>query len=1096
MVEENVLVNQTVYSDRTLHANYYKWNDGAHDEYGYFVSFVDYTSEVAICSGGDIFGVTVESAAFVGNQDPEFPRDNTYALVATQGIVEVRCESDINGGDCVVSNAYGIATKTTSECGYKVIAVDTKYGTDYATITLGVQACTTDLIGKRLDNLEANLDDAHTNIAAAMNVANEAYNKAQESSTVSEDALKQALDAALKADDAVDATDEMNNTISSVSVVATQAKAIAESAATSAESMKTEAVEKANEALAEAVQTREDVEQTITEMETDLDNAALELQATKEELANTANQLQSNINNAVSDIEDLTEEMEPLASWPDAENPTGVVGFVARANEDSATLAGIVTWQGETNTAIAGFKQEVAETYATIKSVTSYQTETSKAIASVEEKTDANAASIISLTNKDTELTQSLAKTEQKATDNVASINSLTSWKTEVESDVESIASIKQQSDANKASIESITSWQDSTTESINTISQKADVNESNIAILASWQSDVESDVSSIASIKTTADANKAAIEELVKKDSELSTTIAGVKTTADTNAASIESITAWQSNVDPTISSVASIQQQANDNEAAITGLTSWQGKTNTTLTSIKQKSDANGASIALMVANIDKYSVGPYSHANGFTLEQAKDVLEKGMIYVPTASHSGESFNTDYAFTKTNIYTWSGETWTEDVGQVVFSGTMPSGSTYLLWYTDSDTVTEGYEPYTLYKYGTYETVDDDGNATTESHWEPVATLKGSSQSRAVSQIRQEANSIEIAITDLDNNYAGVKADLSDTQSTVQQLSKWANNGATIKTEANEVGSAVTIQSYTEDSEGTITEQASLVLNVVKDANGNPTSALSVDADYINFEGFTTFVRPGDLSGVNTTTINGSNITTGIIQSNGYTDNNETVYSDAGMSINLDNGVITSKQFAIDSGGKFYTTGGEIGKWKITASGLSYGTWNTDGSFILWPEGFSTSFGSFGSQDWVMTSGTTFGVTSSGALYANDAYITGNITANSGKIGGFDIDSTKMEKVNSTTYDGGIKMRQTTTIQPNSVLVKNETYEYSECILERSVSIANGILQTTLNASELPSGGLYEVMRATIQDTTYKIYIDNSTMTLKVSTS
>lgn len=88
---------------------------------------------------------------------------------------------------------------------------------------------------------------------------------------------------------------------------------------------------------------------------------------------------------------------------------------------------------------------------------------------------------------------------------------------------------------------------------------------------------------------------------------------------------------------------------------------------------------------------------------------------------------------------------------------------------------------------------------------------------------------------------------------------------------------------------------------------------------------------------------------------------------------------------------------GAEFTTG-KIGGWNITASGLSYGTWNTGGSFILWPEGFSTSFGSFGVQNWVMTSGTTFGVTSSGALYANDAYITGEISSTVGNIGDWQI--------------------------------------------------------------------------------------------------
>ena len=74
-------------------------------------------------------------------------RGNDYALVATSGVVTVRCESNVNVNDYVVSNANGIATKTTSGCGYKVITVDAPHDVYYASISLGVQACTTDILG-------------------------------------------------------------------------------------------------------------------------------------------------------------------------------------------------------------------------------------------------------------------------------------------------------------------------------------------------------------------------------------------------------------------------------------------------------------------------------------------------------------------------------------------------------------------------------------------------------------------------------------------------------------------------------------------------------------------------------------------------------------------------------------------------------------------------------------------------------------------------------------------------------------------------------------------------------------------------------------
>lgn len=243
---------KTVYSDKIGVASFYKWHNGAYDEFGYFVSLVPHTSEITICDGTDIFGVTVDGAmvgGFVGGQDEDTPRDNTYALVATSGLVDVRCESTVAEGDYVVSNAYGIATTTDSRCGYKVIAIEDKYGVNYAAISLDVQACTTDVMGQKIQYLEGRMDDAETNIAVVMNVANDAYNKSIESDSVSKEAVLKALEALAQANSAVDATDEMNTVLESVNNTAAQAKAIAESAVTEAESIRKEAYDTANNAL-------------------------------------------------------------------------------------------------------------------------------------------------------------------------------------------------------------------------------------------------------------------------------------------------------------------------------------------------------------------------------------------------------------------------------------------------------------------------------------------------------------------------------------------------------------------------------------------------------------------------------------------------------------------------------------------------------------------------------------------------------------------------------------------------------------------------------------------------------------------------------
>lgn len=239
----------TFYSDTMLHADYYKWANGAsYTDYGYFVSFEPGDSTITICNACDVFGVTVARAAFVGNQDLENPRQSDYALVATQGIVAVRCESDVTVGDYVISNTRGEAEKTTSECGYKVIAVYPIDDIAYAAITLGVQAYTTDLLGRNVKHLGERLDDADDRIMSAMNIAAIAYNKAQEAAGSSDVMGGQVADVVDKVDDLGERVDDLSTQVSDITVVSEQAKAIADGAVTSAESARVEAVTAANDA--------------------------------------------------------------------------------------------------------------------------------------------------------------------------------------------------------------------------------------------------------------------------------------------------------------------------------------------------------------------------------------------------------------------------------------------------------------------------------------------------------------------------------------------------------------------------------------------------------------------------------------------------------------------------------------------------------------------------------------------------------------------------------------------------------------------------------------------------------------------------------
>ena len=94
-----------------------------------------------------------------------------------------------------------------------------------------------------------------------------------------------------------------------------------------------------------------------------------------------------------------------------------------------------------------------------------------------------------------------------------------------------------------------------------------------------------------------------------------------------------------------------------------------------------------------------------------------------------------------------------------------VVFTHIKPEGAGgFGYWYANGDDVTEGYEPYTLYKW-------DNGQ------WIAVATLAGNTQSRAISQVRQTANSIEASVTNMKSDVATSKQWIEDNSTNIQDV-------------------------------------------------------------------------------------------------------------------------------------------------------------------------------------------------------------------------------------------------------------------------------------------------------------------------------
>lgn len=92
--------------------------------------------------------------------------------------------------------------------------------------------------------------------------------------------------------------------------------------------------------------------------------------------------------------------------------------------------------------------------------------------------------------------------------------------------------------------------------------------------------------------------------------------------------------------------------------------------------------------------------------------------------------------------------------------------------------------------------------------------------------------------------------------------------------------------------------------------------------------------------------------------------------------------------------------GGSLTVNGsGTIGPWSFDSNKFTYGTQGSNGSFYLTPKGATntTNIGGSGtgSHTWGLTLGSGFGVTTSGALFANGATISGTITSSNATITG-----------------------------------------------------------------------------------------------------
>ena len=354
---------KTVYSNEKQVADYYIWEDENvfnDDRTWRFVSLCQDIGAIRLCDDGNVFGVTVDAAAFVGGQDGVV-RDYHYGLVATTGVVHIQCASDVDVGDYVMSDNYGRAKKSSTSYGFKVIAIHNIHDVRHAAIVLNASVNQIHSLGEDMIDVNVHLSDLDRNVAAAVNEANMANQKAEKLRADMENFQVNIEDIVWNSKDAADAaTNTMNDykqQIENAQKVSAEAAAIANSAITSADNIRTEAVAVAADAVVRANQVRDE-------------------------------------------LGDLTQDVEPLVWWksPDG-TQSGIGAFIARADADSATLATLAQWKddGSDEQTLAGTIAQVNQHEAILNHITSKQGVNGSTIAQVEQKADDNGASITNL---------------------------------------------------------------------------------------------------------------------------------------------------------------------------------------------------------------------------------------------------------------------------------------------------------------------------------------------------------------------------------------------------------------------------------------------------------------------------------------------------------------------------------------------------------------------------------------------------------------------------------------------------------------------------------------------------------------------------
>lgn len=345
-------------------------------------------------------------------------------------------------------------------------------------------------------------------------------------------------------------------------------------------------------------------------------------------------------------------------------------------------------------------------------------------------------------------------------------------------------------------------------------------------------------------------------------------------------------------------------------------------------------------------------------------------------------------------------------------------------------------------------------------------------------------SAISQTVNDINLSVNQKLTNYstttqmnAAIDVKANQITSTVSQTYATKTELNTAKTEIKQTTDSISL-TVSQKMNSSDFNQAEIIAQI-----NNGVSSVKIRADNINLSGYLTissasgtYATLNGLSG-GTTTINGACITTGTIKAVKLQSENY-VANTSGTLISLNNGVINSKNFKIYSDGSVSVNGNITARSGYIGNGSN--GWTIGNTAIYNGKSSLSASASgvyIGTDGISLGAGSTFRVTSAGALNATNATISGNITATSGTIGGCTI-SNGVLTVNNANINSinGSKVTGTGTMSGSIIStgsmsgnrITNGTITGNKISVDAEISCASLGASANVNCMFLSATGIY----------------------------